>query len=318
MKSPKEYKWRFKIEANQRLPTYGGQAVIEGVMMRGAKAFAIAVRRPDKMIEIETKPLNPIYQSVLAKIPFLRGLLFLGDALILGTRALTFSANLQVDEDEKIEGKELALTLAFSLTIAIVLFTLFPVGVGALVEQLLGWSPWLSNLFEGLVRLGLLVGYIWAVGFVPDIRRVYGYHGAEHKTINAFEAGADISVESVKRFPLQHPRCGTSFLLTVVSFSIILFSALGPLPFITRLVSRLLLIPVLASLAYEYIRLTSRLVRFRWVRALLTPNLWLQKLTTIEPDDDMLEVAIAAFKTMQTQEGIAPSEGALAIKSASN
>jgi uncharacterized protein YqhQ len=318
MKSLREHNWRFEIEANQRLPTYGGQAVIEGVMMRGSRVFAIAARRPDKTIEIETKPLNPIYQSALVKIPFLRGLLFLGDALILGTRALTFSANLQVDEDEKIEGKELALTLAFSLTIAIVLFTLFPVGVGALAEQLLDWSPWLSNLLEGLVRLGLLVGYIWAVGFVPDIRRVYGYHGAEHKTINAFEAGANITVESVKHFPLQHPRCGTSFLLTVVSFSIILFSALGPLPIITRLVSRLLLIPVLASLAYEYIRLTSRLIRFRWVRALLTPNLWLQRLTTIEPDDDMLEVAIAAFNVMQTQEGMAPAEGALAIESSSN
>jgi uncharacterized protein YqhQ len=291
--------------------------VIEGVMMRGTKVFAIAARRPDKTIAIETKPLNPIYQSTLVKIPFLRGLLFLGDALILGTKALTFSANLQVDEEEKIEGKELALTLFFSLTIAIVLFTLFPVGVGTLVERFLGWSPWLSNLLEGLVRLGLLVGYIWAVGFLPDIRRVYGYHGAEHKTINAFEAGADITLESVKRFPLQHPRCGTSFLLTVVSFSIILFSALGPLSFVTRLVSRLLLIPVLASIAYEYIRLTSRLVRFRWVRALLTPNLWLQKLTTNEPDDDMLEVAIAAFKAMQIQEGIAPAEGALVVETAS-
>jgi uncharacterized protein YqhQ len=291
--------------------------VIEGVMMRGTKVFAIAARRPDKTIAIETKPLNPIYQSTLVKIPFLRGLLFLGDALILGTKALTFSANLQVDEEEKIEGKELALTLFFSLTIAIVLFTLFPVGVGTLVERFLGWSPWLSNLLEGLVRLGLLVGYIWAVGFLPDIRRVYGYHGAEHKTINAFEAGADITLESLKRFPLQHPRCGTSFLLTVVSFSIILFSALGPLSFVTRLVSRLLLIPVLASIAYEYIRLTSRLVRFRWVRALLTPNLWLQKLTTNEPDDDMLEVAIAAFKAMQIQEGIAPAEGALVVETAS-
>lgn len=287
---------------SEKLPSYGGQAVIEGVMMRGAQVCSVAVRAPDHSIVIDTQPLSAIYRSRLAKIPFLRGLLILWDALVLGVRALTFSANTQAEEGEKIEGGALTLTLLISLVIGIGFFFLLPAGIGHLTVRFLSWSAQQSNLLEGVVRLGLLVAYIWSIGFMPDIRRVYAYHGAEHKTINAFEAGAKLDPESVSRYPREHPRCGTAFLLTVAVLSVLLFSALGPMPLLTRLVSRLLLIPVVASLAYEYIRLTSKLTRFRWARPLMAPNLWLQKLTTAEPENDMLEVAIAAFNAMRASD----------------
>ncbi|KPK95249.1 MAG: hypothetical protein AMJ88_01160 [Anaerolineae bacterium SM23_ 63] len=286
----------------ERLAAYGGQAVIEGVMMRGAQVCAVAVRSPDQSIVIETQPLSGMYRSRITKIPFLRGFLTLWDALVLGMRALTYSANMQVDEDEQLEGGQMILTLILSLTLGICLFFLLPAGVAHLVERFVRWGAFWSNLLEGLIRLILLVGYIWAIGFLPDIKRVYGYHGAEHKTISAFEAGAELGVDTVKQFPREHPRCGTAFLLTVIAFSILIFTAIGPQPLLQRLASRVLLVPVLISLAYEYIRLTGKLMRFSWARPLVLPNLWLQRLTTREPDPQMIEVAIAAFNSMRLQE----------------
>jgi len=171
-----------------------------------------------------------------------------------------------------------------------------------LTEKYLSWNVWYSNLFEGFLRLVLLVGYIWVIGFMPDIKRLFGYHGAEHKTINAFEAGAELTPESVAKYSLEHPRCGTAFLLTLVLLSIIVFTALGPLPFLWRLVSRVLLIPVLAGLALEYIRWTANHLKNPLVRWLIKPNLALQSLTTREPDDSMLEVAIESFKSMRQAE----------------
>jgi len=281
---------------------YGGQALIEGVMMRGTQVCAIAVRAPDQSITVEIEPLSSLYRSKFTKIPFLRGLLILWDALILGTRALTFSANVQAEEDERLEGSPLVLTLLASLAVGLGFFFLLPAGIAYIVEQLFYWNAWQSNFLEGLIRLGLLVGYIWAIAFMPDIRRVFGYHGAEHKTVNAFKAGESLDVESVMRFPREHPGCGTAFLLTVAVLSIMIFSALGPMPLVLRFVSRLLLAPVIASLAYEYIRLTSWMMRFSWARPLVMPNLWLQRLTTREPDPAMVEVAIAAFQAMHARE----------------
>lgn len=285
-----------------RMPTYGGQAVIEGVMMRGRKAVAIALRAPDQQIVIHTEPLSPIYRSQWMKIPFLRGVLSLWDALSLGMRALTLSANTQSGEDEKLEGASLYLTLGVSLAIAIGLFFLAPALLGQLGEHFLQLSAWQSNLVEGLLRLALLVGYIVAVGKIPDIARVFAYHGAEHKTINAFEAGAELTPQEVARFPLEHPRCGTSFLLTLVVLSVLIFSLLGPLELHVRLITRILMIPVLAGLAYEYIRWTANHIDHPWVRWIVAPNLALQRLTTREPSLDMLEVAIAAFCTMREKE----------------
>jgi uncharacterized protein YqhQ len=287
-----------------RFPLYGGQAVIEGVMMRGTHSVAIAMRTPDKNIAIHKEPLGALYKHKLIKIPFLRGLVMLLDALLLGTRALTISANAQTGEDEKLEGPALYITMIISIGLGVGLFFLAPAALGQLSERLFSISSWWGNVLEGVVRLGLLVGYIWAVGQIPDIRRVFAYHGAEHKTINAFEAGVDLTPENVEKFSIEHPRCGTAFLLTLVILSVLLFSLLGPLPFWWRLASRILFLPILACLAYEYIRWTANHLSSKLVRILVKPNLALQHLTTRQPNRDMLEVAIAAFNAMRTDEEI--------------
>lgn len=248
------------------------------------------------------KNLTGIYQSFIRKIPLLRGLILLWDALVLGMRMITISANAQSGEDEKIEGFTLYGTVAFSLLLGVAIFFLAPAGAGQLVETTFGWNAWIGNLVEGLVRLALLILYMWAIGFMPDIRRVFGYHGAEHKTINAFEANAELTPDSVNKFTTVHPRCGTAFLLTVVLFSIIAFSLLGPLPLFWRFASRILLLPVIAGVAYEYLRFSSNHIESSIMRAMIAPNLWLQKLTTREPSLDMLEVSIQAFQTMKAEE----------------
>jgi uncharacterized protein YqhQ len=287
---------------SEKLPNYGGQAVIEGVLMRGSKFAAIAMRAPNQEVVIHTEPLSGIYKSRIVKIPVLRGLVMLWDALGLGMRALTLSANTQTNDDEKLEGPALYLTLAFSLALGIGLFFLTPALIGQLSDHVIGWSAWWGNLVEGLVRLALLIGYIWAVGRVPDIRRVFAYHGAEHKTINAYEAGVELTPENVARFSVEHARCGTAFLLTLVLLSVLFFSLLGPLPVVWRLISRILLLPVLAGLAYEYIRWTSKHLDSPFVRWMVEPNMALQHMTTREPTLEMLEVSIAAFKAMQKSE----------------
>lgn len=288
----------------ERMPSYGGQAVMEGVMMRGARSVAIAMRAPNQEIVIHKEKLSGIYKSQLTKIPLLRGLIMLWDALGLGMRALTLSANVQTGEDEKLEGPALYLTLGTSLLISVGLFFVLPFLVAGGFEKWLGWSAWWSNVAEGVVRLIFLIGYIWLVGKIPEIHRVFSYHGAEHKTINAYEAGAELTPANVSKYPLEHPRCGTSFLLTLVLLSILLFSLFGPLPFLWRLVSRIVMIPVLAMFAYEYIRWTANHLHWPAVQWLIRPNLALQSLTTREPSLDMLEVSIAAFQTMKNEENL--------------
>jgi uncharacterized protein YqhQ len=285
-----------------RIITYGGQAVIEGVMMRGQKALAIAMRAPDGTIAIHTEKLANVYRSGITKIPFLRGSILLWDALGLGMSALTISANTQTGEDEKLEGPALYLTLGLSLTLGIGLFFLLPAGIGGLAEHYLGWSSWLNNLLEGVLRLLFLVGYIWGISFMPDVKRLFMYHGAEHKTINAFEAGADLTPEVVANYPIEHTRCGTAFLLTLVLLSILIFTALGPMSILWRLVTRVLFIPILAGIALEYIRWTANHLDSPFVQMLIKPNLALQHLTTRTPDLSMLEVAIASFQSMHKAE----------------
>lgn len=284
-----------------RIITYGGQAVMEGVMMRGQKACAIAMRAPDGEIKIHTEKLSSIYQSKIAKIPFLRGSILLWDALGLGMRALTISANVQTGEDEKLEGPLLYVIMTISLAFSIGLFFLLPYGIGKL-SQGLGLNVWAEAAVEGVTRLLLIIGYMWAIGKMPDINRLFRYHGAEHKTINAFEAGAELTPESVAKFPLEHPRCGTSFLLTLVILSIITFSFLHGLPVILQILARILLIPVLAGVALEYTRWVANHLHLPFVQWLIKPNLALQHLTTREPDASMLEVSIRSFNEMRAKE----------------
>ena len=286
-----------------KLISYGGQALMEGVLMRGRKACAVAMRAPDGKIVTKVEPLKGIYQTNIAKIPFLRGLIMLWDSLGLGMRALTDSANLQTGEDEKLEGPALYITLSLTFAVAIGIFFLIPAGLGWLTEHFLHWNAWWSNLVEGVLRLMMLVGYIWAIGFMPDVARVFAYHGAEHKTINAYEAGAELTPASVAKFPLAHTRCGTAFLLILVVLSLFFFTILGPLSLEWRLNSRILMIPVLVGIAYAYLRWTANHITNPFVRFIVRPNLALQSLTTREPDEKTLEVAIAAFQAMRQAEG---------------
>ncbi|MDX2160450.1 MAG: DUF1385 domain-containing protein [bacterium] len=282
--------------------SYGGQAVIEGVMMRGAHIAAIAVRDPQGNIVVHEQPLNAtLYRGRIAKTPFLRGLVGLWDALGLGTRALLWSADVAVKaEDENISftGPVGYATLAVSLLIGVGIFFLLPTTAATGIEQLFGLqgSPFLVNLIEGVIQLALIVGYMWLIGRLDDVKRLFGYHGAEHKTINAYEAGAELVPEVVAKYPIEHPRCGTAFLLTVAFVGVLVFSLLGRPPFLLLILSRVILIPVIAGIAYEVIRFTAKNIDHPLVRIIVVPNLALQHLTTRTPDLSMIEVAITAFK----------------------
>lgn len=287
---------------------YGGQAVIEGVMMRGSRYMAVAVRAPDGHIELHTEALtSPIYTSRLGRLPFVRGLALLWDALGLGTKALIWSANVAMPDEEKgtaenpFESGSALGFVAFSLVLAVAFFFVLPL---VIVHRLDRWitSALVSNLVEGGIRLGILVGYIAAIGRMEDVKRVFAYHGAEHKTINAYEAGAPLTPAGVRRFSLVHPRCGTGFLLVVVVVSVLLFAFLGRPSFLWRVASRVLLIPVVAGVSYEIIRWSARHFHRRAVRWLIAPSLMLQRLTTREPTDDMLEVAIVALQAVLEHE----------------
>jgi uncharacterized protein YqhQ len=283
---------------------YGGQAVLEGVMMRGSQSLAVAVRNPEGEIVTHVEPINQkLYNGPISRIPFLRGITMIWDALGLGMRSLMFSADVAMGEEEEasFSGPVAWGTMAVSFIFGIGLFFVLPLLLVGFVDRWIG-SSLLSNLLEGTIRLLLFIGYVRAIGLMPDIQRVFAYHGAEHKTINAYEAGAELTPSSVQRFTTLHPRCGTAFLLSVVVISILLFSLLGRPVLWLRIASRLLLIPVVAGIAYEYIRFSARHMDKAWMKVLVAPNLAMQRLTTHEPDMDMLEVSITAFKCMMAAE----------------
>ena len=292
---------------------YGGQAVIEGVMMRGRKAFAVAVRAPDGSIAMHSEPLtNPLYTARWAQWPFVRGLTLLWDTLGLGVRALMYSANIAVsDSAEQVEFKGPAVwgTLAASLSAGIGIFFVLPAFLAGLFDSAIK-SDLLTNVIEGVVRLVILIGYLVLAGRIPDVRRVFQYHGAEHKTINAYEAGAELTPASVQRFSLTHPRCGTGFLLVVMVVATLVYALLGRPSFLLRIVSRVVLIPIIGTVAYEFIRFGAAHYSNPLMRALLAPSMALQRLTTRQPDDSMVEVAITAFHKVLVSEGIesVPSE----------
>lgn len=290
-------------ETQLRLPSYGGQAVIEGVMMRGKKNLAMACRKPDGSIVTYQEDLPSLYQSKVMKIPFLRGIIGLWDALGLGTRMLTKAANYQTGEDEKLEGSSLFFTLLFSLSMAVVLFFILPAFVAGKLDQALKLGVWWGNVIEGILRLIILVVYLALVGRMAEIKRTFMYHGAEHKTINAYEARVELIPEEAAKMSTCHPRCGTSFLLTFLVISTFIFALLGPLSLVLRLASRVIMLPIIAGIAYEYIQWAAKnMDKSKLVKAIMQPNLWLQKLSTREPSLDMLEVSINAFKLMLMKE----------------
>lgn len=295
---------------------YGGQAVIEGVMMRGRKTMAVAVRNPQGEVVLHEEPLKAkIYTSRWGQWPFVRGLGMLWDALGLGIRALLWSAEVSAQEEgqEKIEfsGPVAWTTIAGSLTFAVAIFFLLPTLASRLLAAAVNDHPVVDAIFEGVIRLVLFILYLWAIGRIPEIGRVFGYHGAEHKTINAYEAGVPLTVPEVQKFSVQHTRCGTSFLLYVLVISIILFAPLtfaGVTPtwlaLLLRFVTRILLVPFVAAIAYEIIRFSAAHDQNPLMRALITPGLLLQKMTTREPDDQMVECAIRALEPVLAADGV--------------
>ena len=297
---------------------YGGQAVMEGVMMRGTTTVAVAVRAPGGQIVVHSEPLNrAIYGTWVARVPFVRGVTMLWDTLILGMRMLMYSADIVVGEQieqrtsaqpakpsESMLNRSVAWgSVALAMAMAVGLFFLLPALLTRLLDRYIAWAL-LSNLVEGLIRLTFVLAYIWGVGFLPDVRRVFQYHGAEHKTIHAYEAGEPLTVEAIRPHTTAHARCGTAFMLVVVVISVLIFALLGRPSLWVRLASRILLIPVIVSISYEWLKFSARHSESIWMRVLLVPGLALQKLTTREPDEAMIEVAIAALKRVLEREGL--------------
>jgi len=280
---------------------YGGQAVIEGVMIRGQRRAALAVRRPDGLIIRRSIPLENWANSSLRNIAMIRGVLVLLETLLVGMKSLTISANeaaiddSAAEDDAQLSNVAMATLLGVSLVLGIVIFFLIPVFVSRLVENA-GANNFYANLVEGGIRLGLFIAYVWIIGKMNDIKRVFGYHGAEHMVVHAHEAHEPLTVESVRRFPPAHPRCGTSFLMTVVLVSIIMFMFFPRDPFWFLVVSRIILVPIIAGISYEFIRYAGTHQGNIWVRLFNAPNILLQDLTTRPPDEGMIEVAITAIE----------------------
>ena len=279
----------------------GGQAVLEGVMMRGVSTWSVAVRKPEGEIEVSSEPLvSWAKRHRLLRLPVIRGVVALGESLKIGFRALAISANAQLAEEEDQEpigGLTWGITIALSLVLAIGLFFVIPVGATSLIKDQLG-SALLFWLVEGILRTAIFIGYIVLISRLPDLRRVFEYHGAEHKTISCYEAGDDLIPERAARYSRLHPRCGTSFLLIVMVLAIFVFAPIGLPEWYWLLLSRILGIPLIAGLSYEVIKWAGRNRHKRWVRAVMWPGLMLQNLTTREPDHDQLEVAIRALEAV--------------------
>lgn len=275
---------------------YGGQAVIEGVMMRGPQRMAIAVRRPDGEIAMKTQELNSLVRRYrVLRLPVLRGFVALIEALTIGTGALLYSAEVAAPEEEKLSKNELTLSSILGFGFAILVFFVLPTWLGSLLRRYAGEQGILFNLFEGVLRITILLAYLKLVSLMKDIQRVFQYHGAEHKVINTWEAGDALTVEQARRHSREHKRCGTSFLLYVAVISIIVYTFFGWPNVWMRVLIRLLMIPVIAGISFEIIRLMGKYDN-ALVNTLSRPGMWLQGFTTREPDDSQLEVAIAAFE----------------------
>ena len=276
---------------------YGGQAVIEGVMIRGKEGVAISVRQPNGELNIVRQPLASIYKGRLREMPLIRGIIALVETLVLGTQSLLHSAQVAAAEEggEKIPTALLWGTVAASLALGVALFFMVPLfATRYLIDPYID-SALLSNVFEGLIRIGIFIAYLKVISLIPDIKRVFAYHGAEHKVVNAYEAGVPLEVESVKNYSTAHARCGTAFLFIVLIIAIFVFALVGRPTLWIRILSRIALIPVIAVISYEIMKFGAGHIKNKIVRILLAPGLMLQAITTREPDDSQLEAAISAL-----------------------
>ena len=282
--------------ADKKKFNYGGQAVIEGVMMRGRKAVVTVVRRPNGQLAMDVKSLPSIYSSWMRRTPLIRGIVVLIEAMVLGIKSLLYSANIAVEEEEEeISTKAIWGMIATAVILVVALFFLAPL-------FLTKWAnPYIPNslvfhIIEGVIRLAIFIAYLKIISLLPDIKRVFTYHGAEHKTVNAYEAGVPLEVEAVREHSTAHVRCGTSFLFAVLIIAIVVFAFVGRQTLWLMVLSRVVLIPVIAALGYEVTYFGAKHIKNVLVRVILSPGLLLQSLTTGEPDDSQLEVAISALK----------------------
>ncbi len=283
--------------AEKKKYNYGGQAVIEGVMIRGRSAVVTAIRRPGGDIAINAKPLPSVNTSRLRRMPLVRGVVILIEAMVLGIQTLQYSANIAMEEEEEeLSSKALWGMIAVGGVLVVALFFIGPLYLTNLADKyLLGKDSPLFFIIEGVIRLAIFIGYLKLISLMPDIKRVFTYHGAEHKTVNAYEAGVPMEVAAIKTHSTAHVRCGTSFLFLVMVVAIIVFAFVGFHSRWLMVLSRIVLIPVIMAIGYEVIYFGARHTGNRLIKIILAPGLWLQSLTTGEPDDRQLEVAIAAM-----------------------
>jgi len=292
---------------------YGGQALLEGVLMRGRGAIGVALRHPDGSIVATSEPLNSVlHRSRFARAPFFRGLVVLYETLVVGTRWLMRSGNVQAQGEGQELGKgAMALTILFTLGLAIGLFVLLPLFLaGAATRATIGPGQFLlEHLLEGLIRVFIFVGYLLVISRSSEIRRVFQYHGAEHMTIHALEREDPLTLENIRKYPTAHQRCGTEFLVIFIILSILMFSLLAGQSLVVSIVGRIALVPVIASVAYEILRFGARHRHKPWIRWMFLPGIWLQAITTKQPDDSMIEVAIASMREALEANGDAAPEG---------
>jgi uncharacterized protein YqhQ len=279
----------------------GGQAVMDGVMMRGETSWAVAVRTDEGDIDLAVHAA-PRWAERWSKVPLVRGVVTLAESLTLGMRALMWSASRQLPEEEQISSGAMGWAIGIALTFFTALFILLPAFAARGLGGVIGRHGWQFTAAEGVLRLGIFIGYLALIARLDDIRRVFQYHGAEHKAIAAYENDVELSPASAQRFSTEHVRCGTNFLLTVMVLTIVVYSFVGRPDWLVLIASRIVLIPVIAALAYEVIRFAAKHMQWRWVRVLMRPGLLLQRLTTREPTLDQLEVAIASLRAVMTAE----------------
>ncbi|GAB4113633.1 MAG: DUF1385 domain-containing protein [Candidatus Caldatribacteriota bacterium] len=281
---------------NHKEHNYGGQAVIEGVMMRSPLKYAIAVRKPDQEIVVKIGTFKTISEKIkFLKWPIFRGLVNLVESLVLGLKALTYSAEQATGEEEKINNWEMFFAITAALALFIVFFIIFPTTLARFFDPYLP-NLILYNLFEGILRISVFIAYLFFISRIKDVKRVFEYHGAEHKVIYAYEAGEELEVDKIKNYSTLHPRCGTSFIFIVLIISILVFSFLGKQTLFLRILYRIAIIPLVAGLSYEVLKLSSKNMNKTLVRWAVKPGLWFQRLTTQEPDNSQIEVAIKALQ----------------------